>query len=224
MHAVLVFRREIDIPVHLAPGDIQYIRIEILGERTHLLSILCRGRQQIKLGIHHARNLTFLHILADTVESFRRSAYENRLAVWREQGAIDKLALIHQGFSLKGLEIQFVERGQSCWSLGETVLTLADKQIAGIGRNIIEIDVVITEGDRLENTGCQTIFCEIGAITPARLTVVRFLDVINLCIFLSALRSNRINQRFLVGSKLEEAFRNMGCQNLTLHRQRIDSH
>ena len=224
MHAVLVFSRKIDIPVHLAPDYIQHIRIEILGERTHLQGTLRRGRHQIKLRIYHARNLTLLHILADTVKGLRRSAYKNRLAVGREQGTIDKLALIHQGFSLKGLEIQSVERGQGSWSLGETVLTLSDKQIAGIGRDIIEIDVVITEGDRLENSGCQIIFCKIGAIAPARLTVIRFLDVINLCILLSALGSDRIDQRFLVGSKLKEAFRNICCQNLTFHRQRIDSY
>ena len=91
-----------------------------------------------------------------------------------------------------------------------------------IGRNIHQIDVMVTEGERLENARCKIIFCEIAALAPTRLSVFRFFYIINLRILFSAFSSERIDERFFIGCKLEPAFRKIACQHFALHRQRID--
>ena len=81
---------------------------------------------------------------------------------------------------------------------------------------------MVTEGKRLENARCKIIFGEIAALAPTRLSVFRFFYIINLRIFFSAFSSERIDERFFIGCKLEPAFRKMASQHFALHRQRID--
>ena len=97
MHAVFIFGCKIDVSIDLAPFRAQHIRIEIPGQRTNLL---IRQGHQIELGVNHTRCLSFFHILSNAVESLRRSAHENALAIRRELGAVQKFALFYQGFYL----------------------------------------------------------------------------------------------------------------------------
>ena len=85
MHAVFILCCEIDVSIHLAPIHALHVRIEILGHRANLL---IRQVHQIELGVNHARNLSLLHILSNSIESLRRTGNENALAVWRELGTV----------------------------------------------------------------------------------------------------------------------------------------
>ena len=81
---------------------------------------------------------------------------------------------------------------------------------------------MVTEGKRLENARCKVVFGEIAALAPTRLSVFRFFYIINLRILFSVFSSERIDERLLIGSKLEPSVWNIGSQHFALHRQRID--
>ena len=105
MHAILIFCREVDVAICLTPIHTLHIRIEIPGQRTNLL---IRQGHQIELGVNHARCLSFFHILSYAVESFRRSAHENALAIRRELGAVQKFALFYQSLYTHIIEIETI--------------------------------------------------------------------------------------------------------------------
>ena len=219
MHAILIFCRKVDVAICLTPIHTLHVRIEILGQRTNLL---IRKSHQIELGIYHTRNLSLLYILSDTTECLRRTRNENALAIRRELGTIQEFTLLYQSLYTHIIEIETIVGIKSSWTLGKTFLALADEQIAGICRNIAEIDVVIAESERLENTRRQIKLGKITTASPSWLTVIRLLHIIHLRIFLSALGIKSVDKRLLIGSKLEPSVWNIGSQHFALHIERID--
>ena len=149
MHAVFILGSEVDVAICLTPIHALHVRIEILGHRAHLL---IRQVHQIELGVNHARNLSLLHILSNSIESLRRTGNKNTLAVWRELGTVQELSLLHQSLNTHIVQIETIEGVESSRTLGKALLALADEQIAGICGNIVEINIVVAEGKRLENT------------------------------------------------------------------------
>ena len=219
MHAVFILCCEIDVSIRLAPIHALHVRIEIPGHRFHLL--VCQSHQ-IELCIYHAWCLSLFYILSDAIESLRRTGYEDALAVWRELGTIDEFSLLYQSLHAHIVQIETIEGIDRCRTLGKTLLALADEQIAGVGRDIVEIYIVIAESKRLEDARCQIILGKIAAGSPSWLSVIRLLYIKHLSILLSAFCIKRVDKRFLIRSKLEPAFRNISRHHLALHIQRID--
>ena len=148
MHAVFILGCEVNVAIRLTPIHALHVRIEILGHRANLL---IRQIHQIELGVNHARNLSLLHILSNSIESLRRTSNENTLAVWRELGTAQELTLLYQRLNTHIVQIETIERVESSRTLGKALLALADEQIAGICGNIVEINIMVAEGKRLEN-------------------------------------------------------------------------
>ena len=148
MHAVFILGCEVDIAIRLAPIHALHVRIEILGHRANLL---IRQVHQIELGVNHARSLSLLHILSNSIESLRRTGNENTPAVWRELGTVQELTLLYQRLNAHIVQIETIEGVESSRTLGKALLALADEQIAGICGNIVEINIMVAEGKRLEN-------------------------------------------------------------------------
>ena len=148
MHAVFILCSEVDVAICLTPIHALHVRIEILGHRAHLL---IRQVHQIELGVNHARSLSLLHILSNSVEGLRRTGNENALAVWRELGTIQEFTLLYQRLYTHIVQIETVEGVESSRTLGKALLALADEQITGICGNIVEINIMIAESKRLEN-------------------------------------------------------------------------
>ena len=148
MHAVFILGCKVNIAIHLAPIHALHVRIEILGHRANLL---IRQVHQIELGVNHARSLSLLHILSNSIESLRRTGNENTPAVWRELGTVQELTLLYQRLNAHIVQIETIEGVESSRTLGKALLALADEQIAGICGNIVEINIMVAEGKRLEN-------------------------------------------------------------------------
>ena len=219
--AVAVFRIEVDTVVGSRPHRLHHVRVEGLGERFNLLALQVH---QVKLDVNHTRRLPFLHVLADTSQTLRRTGQQHLTAVGREEGVGQEAVIFHQLFHLQGLHVHLVKREQGGRTLAHAVVGSHHQDIPPVGRDIRGPHVLVAEGQRLADPRLHVETRQIGTVAPSRLTVVGVDELIDFLLLFRTFLHQGKQQVVFGGRYPETTFRQVAHPHFLLSGDRVHRH